>query len=595
MARFKSRFTRPRSAAAILAAGASAAALLASAPAAAQGSPAGVLKGLCLAAAKTETKPFAVEPARAADPLWFLRAELGSPPIYDGLGEHSYRISTAVPEAQRYFDQGLRLAYGFNHAEAARAFREAQRLDPNCAMCFWGEAYVLGPNINAPMIPEAAAPAHAAARKALLLAGSAGPAERVLIEAMAKRYAATAPADRTALDRAYAEAMADAARRFPDDADIGVLYAEALMDLQPWDYWQPGGREPKGDIGQAIASIERVLERNPDHPGAIHFYIHLVEASDRPERAEPYADRLRTLVASAGHLVHMPSHIYYRVGRFGDSLAANTKAVAADEAYLAKVPAQGIYPGAYYPHNIHFLMTSAQMGGDGRTAVSAAEKLERAIDDAVVRAVPWTQPIKQAPFFAHAQYSAPDTILALPDPGDEFPFVKAAWHYARGVAFAVKRDDTAAKAEDAAIARIEKTAEIAQLEQAGVPASMVLGIARLVLDGRVALAGGDLARAQQAFAQAVALQDGIAYMEPPFWYYPVRQSLGAVLLQSGDAEGAEQTFRAALKQSPNNSWVLFGLREALLAQGDRAGAADADRRLQQAWVGDREPLDLKRL
>ena len=579
--------------------GASLAVLAAAAPgpalnAAPANGPAASLKGLCLAAAKTETRPFAVEPARAADPLWFLRDGLGSPPLYDGLGAHGYRITTAVPEAQLYFDQGLRLAYGFNHAEAARAFREAQRRDPSCAMCFWGEAYALGPNINAPMMPEAAAPAFAAAQKALALAGGARPEERALIEAVAKRYAPDAPADRAALDRAYAEAMADAAQRFPDDAEIGVLYAEALMDLQPWDYWQPGGREPKGGIGAAVATVERILAQQPDHPGAIHFYIHLVEASDRPQRAEPHADRLRTLVASAGHLVHMPSHIYYRIGRFADALEANSRAVAADEAYLAQVPAQGIYPGAYYPHNIHFLMTSAQMGGDGATAVAAAEKLGRALDDAIVRAVPWTQPIKQAPYFAHAQYSDPDAVLALPDPGDEFPFVRAAWHYARGVALAAK-GDAAARAEGAAIARIEQAPEMMRLEQLGVPAGTVLGIARLVLDGRIALAGGDPARARQDFAQAVALQDGIAYMEPPFWYYPVRQSLGAALLQAGDAEGAEQAFRAALQQSPNNSWVLFGLREALAAQGDRAGAGEADRRLQQAWIGTRGPLDLKRL
>ena len=580
--------------------GASLAVLAAAAPgpalnAAPANGPAASLKGLCLAAAKTETRPFAVEPARAADPLWFLRDGLGSPPLYDGLGAHGYRITTAVPEAQLYFDQGLRLAYGFNHAEAARAFREAQRRDPSCAMCFWGEAYVLGPNINAPMMPEAAAPAFAAAQKALALAGGARPEERALIEAVAQRYAPDAPADRSALDRAYAEAMADAAQRFPDDAEIGVLYAEALMDLQPWDYWQPGGREPKGGIGAAVATVERILAQQPDHPGAIHFYIHLVEASDRPQRAEPHADRLRTLVASAGHLVHMPSHIYYRIGRFADALEANSRAVAADEAYLAQVPAQGIYPGAYYPHNIHFLMTSAQMGGDGATAVAAAEKLGRALDDAIVRAVPWTQPIKQAPYFAHAQYSDPDAVLALPDPGDEFPFVRAAWHYARGVALAAKGDAAAARAEGAAIARIGQAPEMMRLEQLGVPAGTVLGIARLVLDGRIALAGGDPARARQDFAQAVALQDGIAYMEPPFWYYPVRQSLGAALLQAGDAEGAEQAFRAALQQSPNNSWVLFGLREALAAKGDRAGAGEADRRLQQAWIGTRGPLDLKRL
>lgn len=558
--------------------------------------PAGA-KAICLAAVPTETKPFAVEPARAATALWFLDPALPPPPLMDGLGDHGYPVSTANPEAQRYFDQGLKLAYGFNHAEAARAFRHAQRLDPNCAMCFWGEAYVLGPNINAPMAPEAVEPARAAAQRALALASNAAPNERALIEAMSLRYASGAAADRLSLDVAYAAAMGSASKAHPDDAEIAVLYAEALMDLQPWDYWQEDGVTPKGGIGDALAAVERALAVNPRHPAAIHFYIHLVEASRSPERAAPYADELRALLPAAGHLVHMPSHIYYRIGRFADSLEANRLAVAADEAYIAAAAPQGLYPGAYYPHNIHFLMTSAQMGGDGGTAVAAAEKLAGSLDDAIVRAVPWMQAVKQAPCFAHAQYSDPAAILALPMPNGGLPFVTAAWHYARGVAFATKGDTASAVREAGAIEALEagNSAALSDLEAGGLPTGAVLGIARLVVAGRAARAAGDLAKARDAFAQAIAVQDGIAYMEPPFWYYPVRQSLGAVLLEMGDAAGAEAAFRGALAQSPDNSWVLYGLREALRRQGDSAGTAKVDDRLEQVWIGPDRSLDLMRL
>ena len=302
------------------------------------------------------------------------RADAGAkapeaPPLFADLGVYSYPVTTASPQAQRYFDQGLRLAYGFNHAEARRAFRKAQQIDPDCALCHWGEAMVLGPNINAPMEAEAAAPALAAVTRAMALAPAARPHERALIEALARRYAADPAADRRSLDAAYAEAMMDVAKRYPDDADITVLTAEALMDLSPWDYWQAGGAEPKGHTAEIVRMLEAVMERKPDHIGAIHYYIHMVEASDRPERAVPGADRLASFDLGAGHLVHMPSHIYYRVGRYLDSLQANRRAVATDEAYLESIGTAGIYPGAYFPHNIHFLMASAQMAGDGPTAV----------------------------------------------------------------------------------------------------------------------------------------------------------------------------------------------------------------------------------
>ena len=309
------------------------------------------------------------------------------PPLWAGLGSITYKITTANERAQAYFDQGLRLAYAFNHGEAQRAFRMAQKLDPDCAMCFWGEALVLGPNINLPMQEDAVAPAYAAAQKAKALAGKASPREQALIGALAVRYGSDPKAARAPFDAAYAAEMAKVATQFSDDDEIATLYAEAVMDLSPWDYWKPGGREPNPQSVPIVPTLERVLARNPNHPGAIHFYIHAVEASDRPKRAEPYADRLRGAIPGAGHLVHMPSHIYYRVGRYLDALEDNKTAVKVDEKYLADTNApMGVYRLGYYPHNVHFVMASAQMAGDGQTVIAAAEKLRELIPD---EARPW--------------------------------------------------------------------------------------------------------------------------------------------------------------------------------------------------------------
>jgi tetratricopeptide (TPR) repeat protein len=518
-----------------------------------------------------------------------------APPLWDNLGSLTFAVTTRDDRAQRYFDQGLRLAFAFNHAEAARAFRAAQRIDPGCAMCYWGEALVLGPNINAPMEPAAVEPAFAAAAKAMALTTGATAMEQALIAAVAKRYAPDPAADRAALDRTYADAMAEVAARFADNDTIQALFAEAVMDVSPWDYWEADGVTAKGRMGEAVAALERVLARSPDHPGAIHLYIHAVEASTTPERAEPHADRLGALVPGAGHLVHMPSHIYYRVGRYLDSLAANRAAVAADEVYLAQVEADGIYPYGYYPHNVHFLLASAQMSGDAASAIEAAEKLDKVMSDEVARAAPWVQAIKTAPYTAHAQLSEPAMVLALPDPGDEFPFVRATWHYARGVALARRNRPDGAMAELEAIRRIKAEADFTGLTQGGVPAPDVLDIADAVLRGRMAQALGDRADAVAAFREAVALQDALPYMEPPYWYYPVRQSLGAALLMAGDAAAAEQVFRESLVRAPNNAWALWGLMQAQKALGDAAGAAATAALFERAWAGGAVMPDLATL
>jgi tetratricopeptide (TPR) repeat protein len=518
------------------------------------------------------------------------------PPLWNGLGSITYKITTANEGAQAYFDQGLRLAYAFNHGEAQRAFRKAQKLDPECAMCFWGEAFVLGPNINLPMQEDAAAPAYAAARKAQSLAGKATAREQALIGAVVARYGSDPKAARPPFDKAYAAEMARVASQFPDDDQIATLYAEAVMDLSPWDYWKPGGHEPNPQSAPIVPTLERILARNPDHFGAIHFYIHAVEASDRPERAEPYADRLRGAIPGAGHLVHMPSHIYYRVGRYLDALADNKTAVGVDEKYLADSSApMGVYRMGYYPHNVHFVMASAQMAGDGETVIAAAEKLGKLIPDEAARGIAMVQPVKAAPYFAHAQFSAPETILALPDPGDDIPYVKAMWLYARGVALTGRGDSIGATTAADAIETLERNADFTLLKESNIPAQEVLRIARAVILARVAQAEGDKPTAIARFEEAAGLQDALPYTEPPYWYYPIRQSLGAALLQAGRTAEAEQQFERALRRAPANGWSYYGLAELHKSRGDATAASKAEADLAKTWIGDRKLLKISNL
>jgi len=518
------------------------------------------------------------------------------PPLWGGLGSITYKITTANDRAQAYFDQGLRLAYAFNHGEAQRAFRMAQKLDPDCAMCFWGEALVLGPNINLPMQEDAIAPAYAAAQKAKALAGNASPREQALIGALAARYDSDPKAARAALDTAYAAEMAKVATQFPDDDEIATLYAEAAMDLSPWDYWKSGGREPNPQSVAIVPTLERVLTRNPGHPGAIHFYIHAVEASDRPKRAELYADRLRGAIPAAGHLVHMPSHIYYRVGRYLDALEDNKTAVKVDEKYLSETNApMGVYRLGYYPHNVHFVMASAQMAGDGQTVIGAAEKLGELIPDELARGIAMVQPVKAAPYFAHAQFSTPETILALPDPGDAIPYVKAMWLYMRGVALAAGRDSAGATAAANAIETLERTADFKLLKESNIPATEVLRIARTLILARVAQAKGNNRAAVARFEEAAALQDALPYTEPPYWYYPIRQSLAAALLQAGRYAEAERQFQRALTRAPSNGWSYYGLAELYKSRGNTAAARKAEADLAKIWIGDRKLLRISNL
>lgn len=531
-----------------------------------------------LVLAQAETAPFKPAPSAAV-------AAAEPPPLYTDLGKLHMPISTASAKAQAYFDQGLRLTFAFNHAEAARAFRAAQQLDPGCAMCYWGEALVLGPNINAPMFPAAVAPAASAASNAMARAAGARPAEQALIKAVARRYAATPPADRAPLDQAYADAMAEAARAFPNDDTIQVLYAEALMDLSPWDYWEAAGSKPKPRTAPMVDALERVLERNPTHPGASHYYIHAMEASTHPEKALPYARLLARQIPGAGHIVHMPSHIYYRVGLYKEALQSNLDAIAADEKYFRRSGSDPVYKGAYYPHNIHFVMVSALMGGDGKTALSSAAKLDQSISTETLQGFAALQPVKAAPYFSHVQFSSPDTLLALPDPGAEFVLVKAMWHYARAIGFARKGALDDSRQEIDALGVIERTADFKPITDWGVPAPAIVQTARAVASGRLATARGDLPAAIKAYEEAVAAQDALPYTEPPYWYYPVRQSLGVALLRAGRLDQAEQVFRASFARTPSNGWALRGLIEVYKQRGDTAALAAAQKRFDTTWLG----------
>jgi tetratricopeptide (TPR) repeat protein len=542
------------------------------------------------APSKTEISPAAPAAAVAAG-----NGTTEDPPLMSGLGTRTLKITTASKLARQYFDQGYRLAWAFNHDEALRAFRKAQRLDPQCAMCYWGEAWALGPNINMPMDPKANAPANAAVENARRLAGTASLQEQALIAALDKRYSSRPDAERAKLDRVYAAAMREAVRHFPDNVEIGTLYADALMNVSPWDYWEAGGKKARASVADLVPTLERVLRKDPAHAAAIHLYIHAVEASDNPKRAEAYADRLAELAPNAGHLVHMPAHIYFVLGRYKDSLAANVNAVKVDESYIAAHTPAGVYPLGYYPHNVHFVMVSAQMGGDGRTVIAAAEKLGGLISSDVAREVLMLQPVKAAPYFAHAQFSTAATVMRLTAPGADLPYVHTAWRYARGVALARNGDVSGAARELDEIERINASADYKAFEPLNIPAKDVGRIAAHVLRARIAQSRDDLDTAVREFQAAIRIQDTLPYMEPAYWYYPVRQSLGAVLLLKGDTKGARQAFGESLARTPNNAWALHGLAQAYEREGLKREAKAVEERFTRAWIGETRKLDLASL
>ena len=478
----------------------------------------------------------------------------GAVRLLPGLGRHSRRVTTRSARAQRFFDQGLSLAYAFNHAEALRSFHEAVRLDSTCAMCHWGVAYVLGPNVNAAMDASTLPMARRAVARAQALAVNAAPSERALILALATRYGSPherAPADRAPLDSAYAVAMAEVARRFPSDADVQTLHAESVMLLSPWTYWTRE-RAPRAGTTGLLASLERAMRVNRDHPGACHLYIHAVEAAF-PERAVDCAERLAALMPGAGHIVHMPGHIYLRVGRYDDAIAANRHAVHADEAFMADAPARGgSYGIAYYPHNHHFLAFAATLAGHGDVAVEAARQAAVNTPADVAAGVSELQLLVAFPQLTLATFSRWDDLLREPMPPASLEVATALATWARGMAWSARgRPDSAS----AALAVVRTAAASGRQP----PIGPVLQVAERTLEAELLAVRGDTARALALLGEAVEIEDAMSYMEPPYWHQPVRHRLGALLAASGRVDEAMQRYREDLARFPKNVWSVRGL------------------------------------
>jgi len=488
-------------------------------------------------------------------------------PLFEGLGDHRFEISTGSPEAQAYFDQGLMFTYGFNHFEAVRSFEEAARHDPECAMCYWGVALALGPHINAPMDPSAAGPAHAAITRAQELAGTASEREQAYITALAERYTADAPEDRSDLDSAYAEAMGAVAGDHPSDPDAWTLYAEALMNLVPWNYWDADGY-PREETERLVAALERVLARNPDHAGAAHLYIHAMENSPTPEAAEAAADTLRDLDIQIGHMIHMPSHIYARIGRWSDASSANKAAVAADASYLSAYDVEGLVPVLYHPHNYHFLAWTASMEGRHDLARSAAESLLEAAPADLAADLPFLQNFLIAPVLVEVRFADWDAVLSAEAPAD-LPYVAHLHGFANGLAHVAQGDLTAAREKADALAGFASSDAAAAMEmpEAFFPAQTILRIADATLAGEMALAEGDAGSAIDHFRQAVELQDALPYMEPPYWFNSARLNLGRAHLAAGQPDQAAEVFGQDMQEYPENVWALHGLSISLTAQG----------------------------
>ena len=520
-----------------------------------------------------------------------------APKLFDDFGDLHRDIGSKVPAAQRYFDQGLRMAYGFNHEAAGRSFAEAARLDPTCAMCLWGQALVLGPNINLAMPPEANTPAFEFSRRAAALAVHATPADRALIEALQARYADRAPEDRGALDKAYAQAMAKVVAEFPDDDDAATLYAESLMDLTPWSYWTAQGQQTEYTPA-ILAALEGVLARNPRHIGAMHYYIHATEASPNPQRAEPYADALAALAPGSGHLVHMPAHTYIRLGRYHDATLTNFAATTADKAFLSFCRgSNGVYPLGYVPHNWHFATMTAGLTGSRTLALRAAEQTAQRADRDTMGAPPLEamQLFLVAPLFTQVRFGEWDAILAQAELPSALPFPTGVWRFARGMAH-TRRGDFAKAQEDLAalhaIAIDPATAKISFLDINH--ADGLLKVADALLRGELLRTQGHGKDAFIALREAVAAEDKVNYNEPADWPLPTRWYLGAALLEAGDARGAAEAYRQDLKTYPENGWSLFGLAQAQRKLGDAAGAADSERRYQLAWQWADAPLTASR-
>lgn len=505
-------------------------------------------------------------------------------PLFDNLGNHSVAIGTKDKMAQKFFDQGLRLTYAFNHAEAHRSFLEAARLDPNAAMAFWGQAYALGPNINDPLPDdERKKQAYLAAKTAKQLSLKASPKEQALIEALQARYSEDLTTDVSELNMNYMKAMTKVAQQYPQDDDILTLYAASIMNTTPWNYWDKDGN-PSPHIDLAKTALEKAININPNNAGAHHYYIHMVELP-MPDLAEASADRIGALMPGAGHIVHMASHIYIRIGRYKDAVKVNQQAILADEDYISQCYSQGIYPLGYYPHNIHFLWSSASLLGASEIAIDAAKKTAEKVPTGELITMPFLQDFAATPLLAYTRFGKWNEILTVPKPNDDIKHLNLIRHYARGIAFIRKNNITEAQEELEALAKFKEDPELEELvATAHNPSSRSAHIAYEVVAGELAALKGNLTKAIMHLNKAVILEDQLTYTEPAAWYIPTRQNLGAILLKARKYTEAEAIYKEDLSKLRQNGWSLIGLYQSLELQGKTEEAKKIKEEFDRAWV-----------
>ena len=510
-------------------------------------------------------------------PAGLVRAEVT---LFDNIGTWHHEITTASERAQKFFDQGLRLVYAFNHEEAIAAFTEASRLDPDAPMPYWGVALSLGPNINAAMDPKAEPRAIEALHKATLRLAQATPRERAYVEALASRYSLKRSLTRKGKDEAYAKAMRRLVREYPDDVDAATLSAEAQMVLRPWDYWRADGR-PQAGTDELVATLEATLQRNPTHPGACHYYIHAVEASPEPQRALECAKRLPALMPGAGHLVHMPAHIYMRLGLYREASERNAAAATVDHEYLAHHPLEGNYASGYYAHNLHFLNASLMMEGRSTEALQAGRDLLTKISAEAVAKEPSLEWYAPTLFLTQARFGHWSELIRQPPPPKGMRFTTGLWHYVRGLAFAATTRFGSAEGELSNLRKSLKLFAKARTTEAKTNRA-ILKVAERVLVGELAARRGQYDAGIQALREALQLEAALPYSEPPFWFQPVRHNLGAVLVLAGRSSEAESVYRDDLRLNPENGWALQGLVQSLRAQNK--DAAQEETRFRAAWA-----------
>ncbi len=504
-------------------------------------------------------------------------------PLFKNLGNLHFPISTKNDRAQAFFNQGMKLSYAFNHAEAHRSFLEAARLDPNSAMSYWGQAFTLGPNINDPLPPEERLiKINKAIAKAKQLAPKTSLKEQAVIKALSARYSEDLNKDIAELNINYMNAMANVINKFPDDANLQILFAASVMNTVPWNYWDDSGN-PSPNIKEAKAALEKAIELEPENPGGHHYYIHMVELP-YPDIGVKSADKLASLMPGAGHIVHMPSHIYIRVGRYKDAVIANQKAILADEDYISQCFAQGLYPLAYYPHNIHFLWSSASLLGASDLAIDAAKKTAEKVPVGEFIEMPFLQDFASTPMLAYTRFGKWNEILSIPAPNSNIKHLNLIRHYARGIAFIKKGNIKEAQEELNAIEALQKDPELETLVATANNASIhSANIAFEVVSGELEVLKGNIPKAIEHLKKAVVFEDGLTYTEPAAWHIPTRQNLGAVLLKAKKYEAAEKVFNEDLKILRQNGWSLMGLYKSLIAQGKNKEANTIKKEFDNAW------------